>query len=164
MARHPRRLFTPTRYLGHGLQMCTAYLGQMAPTAYITNCATFGTADLLRRVTVVAYRTRELQLAFPDEGFGTAERRRWETDEAWQATREALELALIAYDWGEAFTAVNLVLRPMLDDLLRPPAGRGRPGERRHLRVAAAVQPPSRCPAQPALEHGGGPFRGRAAA
>ena len=36
---------------------------------------------------------------------------------AWQPARKAVERALCIYDWGEAFTAVNLVLRPTLDDL-----------------------------------------------
>ncbi|HVZ36710.1 MAG TPA: hypothetical protein VG963_29980, partial [Polyangiaceae bacterium] len=31
---------------------------------------------------------------------------------------KSVELALSAYDWAESFTAVNLVLRPTLDDLL----------------------------------------------
>jgi toluene monooxygenase system protein E len=110
-------LFTPTRFPLHGLQMCAAYLGQIAPSSYITNCAAFAAADLLRRVSLVAYRTRALERTFPDAGFGTEERQRWEADTAWQATRRAMELALTAYDWAESFTAVNLVLRPTLDDL-----------------------------------------------
>ncbi|HVW25667.1 MAG TPA: toluene hydroxylase [Polyangiaceae bacterium] len=110
-------LFTPLRFPLHGLQMCTAYFGQMAPSSYITNCAAFATADLLRFVSLVAYRTRELSRAFPDSGIGMAERRQWEQGAAWQGTRKALELALIAYDWAESFTAVNLVLRPTLDDV-----------------------------------------------
>lgn len=113
-----RKLFTATRFSGHATQMCHAYLGQMAPNSYITNAASFAAADQLRRVSVVAYRTRELQLAFPDEGFGTTERAIWEAEPGWQPARKAWELALIAYDWGESFAAVNLVLRPTLDDLL----------------------------------------------
>jgi toluene monooxygenase system protein E len=97
--------------------MCAAYLGQMAPSSYVTNCAAFGAADLLRRVSIVAYRTRELERAFPELGFGTKERQRWAEDAAWQGAREAVELALTAYDWAESFTAVNLVLRPTLDDV-----------------------------------------------
>jgi hypothetical protein len=92
-------LFTPTRFPVHALQMCTAYLGQMAPASYISNCAVFGAGDLLRRVSLVAYRTRELA-------------------DAWQPAREALEKLLTAYDWGECFTAMNLVLRPTLDQVL----------------------------------------------
>lgn len=110
-------LFTPERFPLHGLQMCTAYFGQMAPSSYITNCATFAAADLLRRVSLLAYRTRELERAFPTLGFGTGERQRWESDEAWQGARRAVELALTAYDWAESFAAVNLVLLPTLDDL-----------------------------------------------
>jgi toluene monooxygenase system protein E len=110
-------LFAPLRFPLHGLQMCTAYIGQMAPSSYITNCAAFAAADLLRRLSLVAYRTRELQRAFPELGFGTQERTRWETDAGWQAVRESIELALTAYDWAESFTAVNLVLRPALDDV-----------------------------------------------
>jgi toluene monooxygenase system protein E len=41
-------LFTPTRFPIHALQMCTAYLAHMAPASYISNCAVFGTGDLLR--------------------------------------------------------------------------------------------------------------------
>lgn len=37
-------LFTPTRFPVHALQMCTAYLGHMAPASYISNCAVFGPA------------------------------------------------------------------------------------------------------------------------
>jgi toluene monooxygenase system protein E len=110
-------LFTPLRFPLHGLQMCTAYFGQMAPSSYITNCAAFGAADLLRAVSIVAYRTRELERALPGLGFARDERSRWETDAFWQGTRKAIELALTAYDWAESFTAVNLVLRPTLDDL-----------------------------------------------
>jgi len=112
------RLFTPTRYPLHGAQQMQAYVGYMAPSPYITNPAALATADLLRRVTLVAYRTRELQMAWPDDGFATGERAVWESEQAWQPTRRALELALTTYDWGEAFTALNLVLLPTLDDVL----------------------------------------------
>ena len=110
-------LFAPARFPLHGLQMCTAYFGQIAPSSYITNCAAFGAADLLRAVSLVAYRTRELERAFPELGFGKEERRLWEGHAAWQGTRKAIELALGTYDWAESFTAVNLVLRPTLDDV-----------------------------------------------
>ncbi|HEY0449983.1 toluene hydroxylase [Actinophytocola sp.] len=111
-------MFTPSRFLVHGCQQVQAYIGYMAPTSYVTNAAGFATADLLRRVTLIAYRTRELQVGHPDAGIGTAERGRWEDDEAWQPARRAIEKALVTYDWGEAFTAMNLVLAPTLDDVL----------------------------------------------
>ena len=111
-------VFTPMRYPNHVLQMLQAYLGQVAPTSYITNCAAFASADQLRLVSLVAYRTRQLQLAHPGAGFATGERRIWETHPDWQPARRALESALIAYDWGECFAAVNLVLRPTLSEIL----------------------------------------------
>ncbi|MEV0227170.1 toluene hydroxylase [Streptomyces sp. NPDC050704] len=110
-------LFTPTRFPVHALQMCTAYLGLMAPASYISNCSVFATGDLLRRVSLVAYRTRQLADA-SDSSIGRAERNTWQHNEAWQPTREALEKLLTAYDWGECFTAMNLVLRPTLDQIL----------------------------------------------
>jgi toluene monooxygenase system protein E len=110
-------MFTPTRFPVHALQMCTAYLGHMAPASYISNCAVFGAGDLLRRVSLVAYRTRQLADA-ARSSIGTTERQIWERHEAWQPAREALEKLLIAYDWGECFTAMNLVLRPTLDEIL----------------------------------------------
>jgi toluene monooxygenase system protein E len=112
------RLFTPARYLYHGFQQAEAYLGYIAPSSYITNAAAYATADFLRRVTTIAYRTRELQIAWPSSGIATAERSVWETDPAWQPARKAVEYALIAYDWGEAFTALNLVLAPTLENVL----------------------------------------------
>ena len=111
-------LFTPSRYLYHGFQQVEAYIGYMAPSSYITNAAAFSTADFLRRVTTIAYRTRELQIASPDSGIGSAERSRWEMHDGWQRARKAIEYALVSYDWGEAFTALNLVLGPTLDDVL----------------------------------------------
>lgn len=70
----------------------------------------------------MAYRTR--QLADADRSsMGTTERQIWERREAWQPARQPLEKLLVAYDWAECFTAMNLVLRPH--------AGRGpRPGGR----------------------------------
>jgi toluene monooxygenase system protein E len=112
------RLFTPARYLYHGFQQAEAYIGYIAPSSYVTTAAGYATADFLRRVTTTAYRTRELQIAWPDAGIGTAEREIWETDPAWQPARKAVEYALVAYDWGEAFTALNLVLAPTLENVL----------------------------------------------
>ena len=56
---------TPARYLGHGLQMVSAYMQQLAHSSYLANCAAFQTADQLRRVQRVSYRTRQLANAHP---------------------------------------------------------------------------------------------------
>ena len=110
-------MFTPTRFPVHALQMSTAYLAHMAPSSYISNCAVFGAGDLLRRVSLVAYRTRQLADA-GGTSIGTGERHTWERNEAWQPAREVLEKLLVAYDWGECFAAMNLVVRPTLDEIL----------------------------------------------
>jgi len=110
-------LFTPTRFPVHALQMCTAYLGYMAPASYISNCAVFAAGDLLRRVSLVAYRTRQLADA-TGSSIGRTERAAWERNEAWQPARRVLEQLLTVYDWGECFTAMNLVIRPTLDHIL----------------------------------------------
>ena len=78
------RLYAPSRYLFHTLQMASAYLSQMAPASTISNCATYQTADSLRWLTHTAYRTKELSLTFGDIGLGKDERRYWEQDAAWQ--------------------------------------------------------------------------------
>jgi toluene monooxygenase system protein E len=112
------RAFSPMRYPNHAIQMSQAYLGSIAPTSYVINCASFAAADMLRRNSVVAYRTKQLQLAWPDAGFGTNERAIWETDPNWQPLRKVMETALTAYDWGESLAAVNLALRPSVDAVL----------------------------------------------
>jgi toluene monooxygenase system protein E len=111
-------VFTPMRYPAHAFQMMQAYLGQIAPSSYITNCAAFAAGDQLRLVSLVAYRTRQLQIAHPNAGFAAGERQIWEAHPGWQPTRRALENALVAYDWGECLTAVNLVLYPTLSEIL----------------------------------------------
>ena len=122
------QLFTTSRYLCHGFQQVQAYIGYMAPSSYITNAAGFATADFLRRVTTIAYRTRELQLAWPDSGIGSGERALWEEHDGWQPARKAVEYALVSYDWAEAFTALDLVLAPTLDDVLLTQLGQAAKG------------------------------------
>jgi len=111
-------VFTPLRYPFHALQMSAAYVGQIAPSSYITNASAFSAADMLRAVSLVAYRTRELSNTFPQSGFGVAERAIWESDPDWQPLRRALEHALVVYDWAHSFCAVNLVIRPVFDAFL----------------------------------------------
>lgn len=109
------RAYSPARYLFHGLQMGSAYIAQMAPASTITNCAVFQTADSLRWLTHTAYRTRELSINHQDIGFGKKEKQIWEEHPGWQGFRELMEKALVAWDWGEAFVAINLVLKPAVD-------------------------------------------------
>jgi Methane/Phenol/Toluene Hydroxylase len=110
-------VMTPTRYLGHGLQMLSAYVQQLAHSSYVANCASFQTADQLRRVQRVAYRTRQLADTYAGRGFGKGERAVWECDVDWQPTREAVERLLLAFDWDQAFVGLNLVVKPVVDEM-----------------------------------------------
>jgi toluene monooxygenase system protein E len=110
------RLYTPGRYPVHAVQMGSAYLVQLAQSSTIENCAMFQAADQLRWVQRIAYRTKELAKAHPALGFGETERKTWEDDPAWQGFRELAENALVAYDWGEHLVALNLVVKPALDE------------------------------------------------
>jgi toluene monooxygenase system protein E len=112
------RLYTPARYAFHALQMGAAYLTQIAPASTISNCAAYQSADMLRWLTHTAYRTKELSKTFVDVGLAVDERLHWERDPAWQGFRELLEKALVAYDWGECFTAFSLVVRPAVEEAL----------------------------------------------
>jgi toluene monooxygenase system protein E len=112
------RWYFPLRFPAHGLQMLAAYIAQLAPASRITNCAAFQSADELRRVQRIAYRT--VQLSGPPLPAGTARRQRaaWEDAEPFQSLRELIERALVAYDWGEAFTVTNVVIKPAIDRLV----------------------------------------------
>ena len=110
------RLYTPSRYPLHCLQMGSAYLVQMVPASTIENCAMFQAADQLRWVSRVAYRTKELADTHADAGFVSGERKMWEEDACWQGFRELLERVLVAYDWAEHFTALNVVAKPAFDE------------------------------------------------
>lgn len=113
-----RTVFTPSRYPLHGMQLMAAYVGQIAPSSYITNASCFEAADYVRAVCVVAYRTRELQMSHPKLGFVDGEQETWQSEKAWQPTRKLIEEALVAYDWSESFAALNLVFRPTLESVL----------------------------------------------
>jgi toluene monooxygenase system protein E len=112
-----QRAMTPCRYLGHGEQMLSAYVQQLAPGSFIATAATFQTADQLRRVQWLAYRTTQLARSRPDRGFGGSERSAWETAPAWQPMREAVERAMVEYDWDRAVVATQLVVKPLADVL-----------------------------------------------
>ncbi|GAX91281.1 aromatic/alkene monooxygenase hydroxylase subunit beta [Effusibacillus lacus] len=112
------QLYIPSRFSGHVLQMVALYMAQMAPSSYITNAGYFQGADEMRRVQRCAYLAKALSL---DHGESLADSQRtreiWEDDPHWQPLREVLEKLLIAYDWGESFAALNLVVKPVYDSL-----------------------------------------------
>jgi toluene monooxygenase system protein E len=109
------RVVAPFRYPGHGFQMIASYIGQMAPSGRITIAAALQSADEMRRIQRIAYRIRQLQLIYP--GFASDSRTLWQTDSLWQPLREVVERLLITYDWAESFVGLNLVLKPLVDEL-----------------------------------------------
>jgi toluene monooxygenase system protein E len=109
------RVVSPFRYPGHGFQMLASYVGQMAPSGRITITAALQAADEMRRVQRIAYRVRQLQRLYP--GFAMDSKNLWQTDPLWQPLREAVEKLLTAYDWAESFVGLNLVLKPIVDEL-----------------------------------------------
>jgi toluene monooxygenase system protein E len=110
--------YGPLRFPVHGLQMLAAYVAQLAPASRITNCAAFQAADEVRRLQRIAYRTAQLHEAPLGEDVARRQQATWEDAAAFQPLRELVERALIAYDWGEAFTVTNAVLKPRMDRLV----------------------------------------------
>jgi len=109
------RVLAPLRYPGHGLQMLASYIGQMAPSGRIVITAALQSADEMRRVQRIAYRVRQIQQLY--SGFATDSKALWETDPLWQPLRIAIEKLLVCYDWAESFVGLNLVLKPLVDEV-----------------------------------------------
>jgi toluene monooxygenase system protein E len=109
------KVVAPLRYPCHGFQMIASYIGQMAPSGRITITAALQSADEMRRIQRIAYRIRQLQQIYP--GFGADSKMLWQTDSMWQPLREVVEKLLVAYDWAESFVGLNLVLKPLVDEL-----------------------------------------------
>jgi toluene monooxygenase system protein E len=105
----------PVRFAMHGLQMIAAYVGQAAPEGRVTIAAALQAADEVRRIQRIARRMGQLRRA--DPGFGADARQRWETDAAWQPLRRVVEQLLVTWDWAEAFVALNLCVKPIVDEL-----------------------------------------------
>jgi toluene monooxygenase system protein E len=106
---------SPLRFPLHGFQMIAAYVGQMAPSGRIAVVAAFQAADEIRRIQRIAYRMAQLRLV--DAGFGDGARDAWQRQPAWQPLRETVERCLVTYDWGEALVALNLCIKPAIDEL-----------------------------------------------
>jgi toluene monooxygenase system protein E len=118
------RLFVPLRFPLHVLQMNALYVGQMAPSAYIINCAHFQAADEMRRIQRFAYLTKLLANDHGDSIASTSTARGpWQADAAWQPLREVSERMLAVYDWGAALIALNVALKPALDSVVNDSLG-----------------------------------------
>jgi toluene monooxygenase system protein E len=111
-------LLAPALHLFHGLQMISAYVGQMAPSGRLTIVAALQAADEMRAVERLARRIASLRAAQP--GLGADGKQRWQADPGWQPARRLAETMLVTYDWAEAFTALNLCAKPALDAFFWP--------------------------------------------
>lgn len=112
-------VYIPSRYSGHVLQMAALYWAQMAPSAYITNGGYFQGGDELRRLQRSAYLAKALSLDHGEHLADTQKTRAiWENDIHWQPMRELMEKLLTVFDWGEAFTVTNLLVKPTYDALM----------------------------------------------
>jgi hypothetical protein len=105
----------PLRFALHGFQMVAAYIGSMAPEGRITIAALLQGADELRRIQRIAYRMAQLRRR--DGALGDDGRARFEREDAWQPLRQVVESLLVTWDWAEAFVALNLCVKPALDEL-----------------------------------------------
>lgn len=109
-------LLSTLRYPYHGLQMIASYVGSMAPGGRITIAAALQAADEKRKVETIAYRLAQLN----EKVMGDVHeaRVRWEREPHWQPLRKLIEMLFVTYDWAEAFVALNICLKPKLDDFV----------------------------------------------
>lgn len=110
------RLYTPGRFLHHAVQMASAYAATATPASTISHCYAFQSADALRAVSHISYRTVELARAHGGFGFQEDERSHWEKSAEWQGFRELMEKTLVVYEFGETFAALNLIAKPAIDE------------------------------------------------
>ena len=109
------RVLPVLRYPLHGLQMLSAYVGQMAPGGRVVVASALQAADEMRRIQRCAYRMRQIQETRAT--FGADSKTLWQDDPMWQPMRQVIERMLVTYDFGEAFVALNFVLKPAFDEL-----------------------------------------------
>jgi toluene monooxygenase system protein E len=78
------RLYLPARFALHVLQITSLYVGQLGPSAAITNASFFQAADELRALQWIAYRAKSLSLTHGAALADSAVARSiWEDDPAW---------------------------------------------------------------------------------
>lgn len=118
--------YLPVRFPGHAAQMSAVYIGQMAPSAFVTNTFYFQMANEMRRVQRQAYLAQVIAMDTARPALADSDRARqiWTEGAQWQGLRELVEKQLCAYDFGEAFASRQLVLRPIFDHLFNTEAAR----------------------------------------
>jgi toluene monooxygenase system protein E len=103
------------RFPRHALMMAAGYVGSLAPTGRVTTMKAFQVGDELRHVHRLAERAAQLGDV---DAIARASRADWAEGPAWQPLRRLVEELLATYDWGHAFAALDLVVKPMLDAIV----------------------------------------------
>lgn len=105
-------------FIEYGLFRCFSYAQREALSDIIGNACVFNAADKIRYAQEISLYGMELGDALSD--FSDAEAKHiWTTDPMWQAARENVEKLMVLPDWGEIIVGINLVLEPLLGELLR---------------------------------------------
>jgi hypothetical protein len=110
------RILGPLRYPLHGFSMVASYVGSMAPAGRIVIAALFQSADEMRRIQRLTQRV--VQLGRNDSRYSDDARASWQNAPEWQPLRALVEKLLVTYDWAEAFVALNLCVKPIVDRIV----------------------------------------------
>jgi toluene monooxygenase system protein E len=110
------RYLVALRFPLHALQMVASYLGHLAPSGKVVIAFALQAADEMRRVQRIAYRMAQLREVHP--AFGDDARALWQEDPKLQPLRKLVERLLVTYDFVEAFVALNVVTKPLVDALV----------------------------------------------
>jgi toluene monooxygenase system protein E len=103
------------RYPYHALQMCAAYLGQLAPASRLTITFLFQASDEMRKIQRFSYLLAVLQKHNPQ--VAELAKAAWQHEAKWQPLRRLIENLLVTYSWSEALVALNLCVKPAMDEL-----------------------------------------------
>ena len=106
-------------HVEHGIGMYVYTSCQRdAPTNMINNAIAVAAAHKLRFAQdIILYN---LEVSEQVEDFqGSAHQQVWQSDPAWQGTRENVEQLTAAKDWAEAYFATTIVFEPLVGELFR---------------------------------------------
>jgi toluene monooxygenase system protein E len=115
------RTLGPLCYPIHGLSMVASYIGSMAPAGRIVIAALFQSADEMRRIQRLTQRV--VLLKKDDPRFSEDARGAWQNAPEWQPLRALVERLLVTYDWAEAFVALNVCVKPLIDRVVTDGVG-----------------------------------------
>ena len=110
-----RLLYAPQIYPSHGMQMMISYAGHMAPSSRVVVVCGFQAANEISRIQTISENMEVVISSF--KNLSNNSKTLWESHPIYQPLRKLIEEALIIYDWGESFVALNLCIKPILDEV-----------------------------------------------